>query len=84
MDTRSPKNPPPDPPPDPLVQTARQKNLCGSTLAKINGLNNCLQLPLPACPFRMWVATFTKLFSAFHSKTSVQAEQVPITFWRAS
>ena len=62
--TRIPLGSPADPPMDPPVwTTARCPPLHDLTPLLKTLLQFGLHLPLPACPFRMWVATFTPRFS---------------------
>ena len=64
--TRIPLGSPADPPMDPPVwTTARCPPLHDLTPLLKTLLQFGLHLPLPACPFRMWVATFTPRFSVF-------------------
>ena len=64
--TRIPLGSPADPPMDPPVwTTARRPPLHDLTPLLKTLLQFGLHLPLPACPFRMWAATFTPCFSVF-------------------
>ena len=74
--TRIPLGSPADPPMDPPVwTTARYPPLHDLTPLLKTLLQFGLHLPLPACPFRTWVATFTPRFSVFTRRQLFQRKK---------